>query len=106
MEGIYNEVRLQNKSLPLEEQEEIIRRRTICEGCPFMSENAPSSEEYFEMTGKHYVTKRKDKHCSSCGCPLSTKTSSLSSECGLTVLNSKYPDKALPLFWLPFKTSK
>lgn len=104
LEGIYNEVLLENNMLPIEEQNEIIRRRVICESCPFMNQNAKTSEEYFNMTGEHYTSKRRDKHCSSCGCPLSTKTASLTSDCGLTVLNSKFPEKAQELKWLKFKT--
>src|SRR5690349_18161277 len=99
LEGISNEISLQYGSLSDSAKDEILRRRAICEGCPFMSENAKTSQEYFDMVGEHYKTKREDKHCSSCGCPLSTKTASLSSDCGLTNLNSKFPSKAVPLKW-------
>lgn len=103
LEGIYNEVLLTNKLLSKEEQDEIIRRRVICEGCPFLNVNAKTSAEYFSMTGENYTSKREDKHCSSCGCPIGTKTSSLSSDCGITVLNAKFPKKKQPLFWTKFK---
>lgn len=104
IEGIANEIKLQHGKLSENEQNEILRRRAICEGCPFMSENAPTSEEYFKMTGTHYETKRTDKHCSSCGCPLQTKTASFSTDCGLTVLNEKFPNKAIPLKWFKYNT--
>lgn len=104
LEGITNEIKLHYNTLPEDQKNEILRRRAICEGCPFMSENAIKSEEYFKMTGHHYETKRTDKHCSSCGCPLQTKTASLATDCGLTVLNEKFPDKAVPLKWLKYQS--
>jgi len=61
-----------NHLLPSEKLKEKIEevsnyRLSICRECPFHS-------------SKHN-TMRKDEHCTSCGCPLITKTKSLSSSC-------------------------
>lgn len=106
LEGIYNDVLLKNRALPKEEQNEIIRRRVICESCPFMSRNTEFTDDYEKLVGCKYKTDRKEKHCSSCGCPLDTKTASLSSDCGLTVLNAKFPNKAVPLKWQAYKLNE
>lgn len=65
-----------------QEQEIIAERRLICSQCPFMSNNAKTSKEYFEAFGKHYETSISEDHCSQCGCFIKLKTSSLSSDCG------------------------
>lgn len=86
-----------------EKRDEIVMRRIICEGCPYMSKNATTSLEYKELTGSHYSTERKDKHCAMCGCPIDTRTASLTSSCGIKSWNKKNPEKQLPLKWGPFE---
>jgi hypothetical protein len=81
---------MEKKNLPSDEQEEIIRRRVICAACPFMSENAKTSSEYFRLSGKHYITDRTEAHCSLCGCPLTTKTACLSCKCGADSFNKEH----------------
>ena len=82
LEGWINDYNFDN--LPKEEVEEILKRRAICEQCPFNSINAKTSKEYFDVFQKHYETERDDLHCSVCACPIKTKTASLDSECGLS----------------------
>ena len=89
IEGVVNEVKMKNGSLPEDEQEEIIRRRLICFDCPFNSANAQTSQEYKEMYDKNYKTDRPDLHCSVCTCNIELKTSSLTSDCGLTEASKK-----------------
>ena len=82
LEGWINDYNFDN--LPKEEVEEILKRRAICEQCPFNSINAKTSKEYFDVFQKHYETERNELHCSVCACPIKTKTASLDSECGLS----------------------
>ncbi len=97
IKAIINDVTL--SSLPEETKEEIIRRRVICNGCPFNSRNAQTSEEYKELTGQHYFTKREDLHCSFCGCPMSTRTASLKNNCGAEVWNEENSENKIELKW-------
>jgi hypothetical protein len=83
LEGYWNNIKMKHNSLSEEEQKEILRRRLICDSCPFNSVNAQTSEEYKELFGEYYKTNRKILHCSICKCPRDTKTSSLSSDCGI-----------------------
>ena len=99
IKAIATQVSLNNGTLPEDEQKEIARRMLICKGCPFMSENAKTSEEYFSLSKKHYKTDRDDEHCVHCGCPIITKTSSLSSNCGIETYNNKNKKAPLPLKW-------
>jgi len=48
-------------------------RLAICRECPFNSINAKAAGTYKSF--------RTDEHCTDCGCPLITKTKSLSSNC-------------------------
>lgn len=66
-----------NHLIPPEELKELINtvskeRLSICLSCPKQSENAKSLG---------HKTIRTDLHCTLCGCPLITKTKSLSSKC-------------------------
>lgn len=66
-----------NKLLPAEELKEQINqvsqyRISICEGCPFYSENARK---------QGYNSIRPDIHCIDCGCTISAKTKCLSCSC-------------------------
>ena len=95
IEGISNQVKMEFGSIPQDEQDEIIRRRAICETCPLMSVNAVKLGTY--------TTKRTDPHCTICSCPISTRTASLSSNCGIEVFNIQNPDKPMPLKWTAYK---
>lgn len=74
VEGIINQVKDDLNMLSEEEQAEIVRRRVICETCPFNSKNAVKDG---------YTTDRIDDHCIMCGCTITRKTASLSSSCGI-----------------------
>ena len=91
-EGIVNETKLKYKTLSEDQQEEIIRRRVICQACPLNSINALESNEYKDLFGVNYKTDREDEHCSICSCNSILKTSSLGSDCGLSYYNETQPD--------------
>src|SRR6185437_16497077 len=93
IEGWSNEIKLQFGTLEEDEREEILRRRVICNACPFNSINAQSSPEYKELYGVNYKTNREDLHCAHCSCPISSKTASLTSDCGITSYNLSHKDK-------------
>jgi len=97
--GIMKAVELKYNLLPEDEKSEIVKRRIICKECPFNSNNAKISEEYFILMGKNYDTDREDEHCSFCGCGLNTRTSSLTSNCGIETWNDNNPTKKLSLKW-------
>lgn len=101
VEGVMNDIKINNGALTEEQQNEVLKRRLICKYCPFMSENAKTSQEYFELFNQHYVTHRSDEHCSMCGCPISTRTASLSSNCGLEHYNNTHENK-IELKWKTF----
>lgn len=98
VEGVINDVKLTHGTLPEEEQTEIMRRRLICAGCPFMSENAKVNPAV------NYKSDRKDEHCTHCGCPIKTKTASLKANCGIENHNARNPDTQIPLKWEAYKT--
>ena len=99
LKGIVNDVELRHKLLSENNRDEIIRRRLICETCPFNSIGAKTSSEYFILTGNHYRSSRKDKHCSFCGCPINIRTASLCSDCGIEEWNEFNKDKSIELKW-------
>lgn len=84
LEGWLTDIKLENGELSEDEVKEIIRRRAICLECPFNSNLAQLMDDYMIIFGEHYKTDRKEFHCSCCGCPITKKTASLSSECGLS----------------------
>lgn len=95
VEGLRNSIKLEYGTIPQEHEDEIIRRRLICSECPFMSVNA--------VKAGTYTTKRNDEHCSLCGCPIKTKTSSLQANCGIETYNKNNPNNQLPLKWVAYK---
>lgn len=100
-EGVWNEI--SQKTLSKAQKEEIVRRTEICASCPFNSDNAKTSEEYFNLYGENYASTRKEPHCALCGCVLKYKVASFSSNCGLEIHNRRFPDKQEPLKWNAFK---
>jgi len=94
-EAVINQVKSSYGGLPEDEVEEITRRRLICAACPFMSKNA--------VEAGIYTTKREDEHCIHCGCPISTRTASLLSECGIASYNRKHPESPMELKWTVYK---
>jgi len=95
-EGWKNAAKLELGSLPEDQVEEIVKRRMICEACPFMSSNIPN-----------YQTSRVEKHCTLCSCPILSKTASLSSICGADYYNKTHPEKdPLEVRWLPYEEHK
>ena len=91
LEGWINDAKLQNSELTEDEMDEIIRRRAICHECPFMSINA--------IAAGNYITQRTDEHCMHCFCPITKKTASLSSNCGIEVYNVRNKNNKMPLKW-------
>lgn len=104
VEGVVNNVRFNHGKLPQDQQDEIIRRRLICEACPLNSVNAKFSAEYKELYGKSYETERKSLHCAICTCNITKKTASLASSCGLEYYNSENPHKPQELKWTAYQS--
>ena len=104
MEGLWNETKSLYGSLPEDEQEEIIRRKLICRDCPLYSLNVLKDDsEYRRLYDKGHESERKGRFCTICGCPENTKTSSLSSDCGLTEYNKEHPENIQVLKWTKYK---
>lgn len=96
IEGIRNNIKLEAGTLSEEDEDVIVGRRLICSTCPFMSKNA-------EEAG-WYSSDRKEEHCTGCGCPISIRTASLESNCGIEDYNNKYPQSpTLTLKWTKVK---
>jgi hypothetical protein len=91
VEGWLNDIKLEKGELPDDEVKEILRRRVICESCPFMSRNAVAAGNYY--------TERKDDHCIHCKCPIKKKTASLESNCGIEIYNQANKNKQIELKW-------
>lgn len=106
IEGWANEIKLQFGTLREDEREEILRRRVICNTCPFNSINAKASPEYKELYGVNYKTNREDLHCAHCSCPVASKTASLTSDCGITSYNAIHQDKQIDLKWKVYKNER
>jgi len=98
LEGWLNDIKLEAGDLQEDEVKEIVRRRAICEGCPFLSKNA--------VAAGNYVTMRKDEHCIQCGCPIVKKTASLSSNCGIEIFNASNKDNKMELKWTAYDKNK
>lgn len=97
LQAITNQTRLELGVLPKEKMDIIVGRRIICATCPYMSKNAING---YEIDGNKfdYETDRDDEHCVWCGCPISTRTASLDSKCGIEVYNGEN-GKNVPLKW-------
>ena len=97
LEAVTNQTKMEFGMLSKERQDIIIGRRMICATCPYMSKNAVNG---FVIEGNKdiYKTDRDDDHCIWCGCPVSTRTASLDSRCGLEVYNEEKPAE-VPLKW-------
>jgi hypothetical protein len=97
LEAVTNQTRMELGAIPKETQEIIVGRRMICATCPFMSKNAVNGYE-IEGNRHKYNTDRDDEHCIWCGCPISTRTASLESRCGLEAYNEEF-QSTVPLMW-------
>lgn len=95
IEGTVNIAKMEFGTISQEDLEIIVCRRVICATCPFMSKNA-------EEMGV-YKTDRSDPHCIHCGCPISTKTASLESNCGLEDYNANNKGNEITLKWVAVK---
>lgn len=95
VEGLRNAAKLENGTLSEEKVDIIVARRLICSQCPFNSVNATKLGAY--------ASKRIDVHCIHCGCPISTKTASLLSNCGIETFNEENPNNQIPLKWEKIK---
>lgn len=100
-EGIKNDIRSKFGDLSSQEIEVIAERQSICQTCPFNSEQAKDSDEYFALYKEHYTdgAGRPDLHCAICSFNIDWKTKSFSSDCGLSFWNANHPDEQLPLKW-------
>lgn len=106
IEGVINAVKLKYNALPEDEQEEIIRRRIICESCPFFSLNVKKDDsEYQKLYNKPFEKKTDGRYCGICGCSEDVRTSSLSADCGLSVYNEEHPENIQELKWKKYKTN-
>jgi len=105
MEGWVNDIKLDNNLLSQEEVDEILRRRLICHSCPLFSLNARNDDTEYKKLFKEAFEfdELRGEYCGSCGCPSSKRTSSLSSECGLSYYNEINPENKQPLKWEKFK---
>jgi len=103
-EGLINQVKMEYDFLPEEEQEEITRRRLICQECPLFSLNAKNDDtEYKKLFNESFVfDELRGKYCGSCGCPSNTRTASLASDCGLSYYNESNPNNKQPLKWTKY----
>lgn len=95
LEGVVNKVKNKFGTLPKDSQEEIIKRRLICDSCGFNSLNAKEEIDY--------KSDRIDDHCILCKCNIELKTSSLMSNCGIETWNLNNPTEKLPLKWEAYK---
>lgn len=93
VEGIDNEKSFEAGELSMEESLEVVRRRSICATCPFMSTNAVELGTY--------TTTRDDEHCTLCACNIKYKTACMTCECGIEEYNKTNPP--IPLKWEAFK---
>lgn len=91
LNGWINDAKFNRGDLEEDEMEEIIRRRSICETCPFMSRNA--------IEQGNYLSQRNDEHCIHCSCPITKKTASLESRCGIEIYNSINKKNPMELKW-------
>lgn len=86
--GLYNTLIF--KFLSKENKALILKRREICNGCNFMSENIKKYAPY--------NSNRIDKHCSLCKCNINLKTACLQCKCGIETYN-KEKNQNLKLKW-------
>lgn len=90
LEGLANQALMGVNMMSEHEKQIIMKRRDICNTCEFNSRNA-------KKIG--YETDREDYHCSMCGCPVATRTASLTSNCGIEAWNAENPDDQMELKW-------
>lgn len=86
-----NQVKEELGIIPEDDLEVIVGRRLICSECPYMSENATKAG--------WYSGHKEFPHCTFCGCPIKTRTSSLEANCGIEEHNKNNPDNKIPLRW-------
>lgn len=98
LEAITNQTKMEFGLLSNDKQDIIIGRRMICATCPYMSKNAKNGFIIDNRERQLYKTDREDEHCIWCGCKISTKTSSLDSNCGIELYNEEY-GADVPLKW-------
>ena len=104
LEGCINYVKEHHGKLPEDVQEEIVRRRIICEACPLFSLNTFNNDsEYQKLYGKKFESSRTDAFCVCCGCKEQVKTASMASNCGLESYNEEFPNNKQPLKWTSYK---
>lgn len=99
IDGWVNDAKLENGDLSDEQTELILKRRAICEACPFNSSNARTSLEYKELYGKNYTTSLNSLHCAICSCNVKKKSACLHCSCGLSEYNLNNPTNKQELKW-------
>lgn len=100
IQGIITNVKITLHTLKEEEQDEVVRRRVICAGCPFQSNNAKTDPS------QNYKTERFDVHCTMCQCNIELKTACLDCNCGIEAWNNEYPNNKMPLKWEKYGQEK
>ena len=98
LEAVKNKTMMEFGTLSIDRREIIIGRRLICATCPYMSVNAKKGFVIEDRERQLYKSDREGEHCIWCGCPVSTKTSSLESRCGIETYNEEYGTN-VPLKW-------
>jgi hypothetical protein len=96
IDGLRNQLKLENGTLPKDQEDVIIGRRLICSQCPFNSTNATAA--------KWYASSRNDVHCTQCGCPIDIRTASLEANCGIEEYNKQHSDNPILLKWAKIET--
>lgn len=99
IEGWKNDYKMENDKLTDEQVEVILKRRAICESCPFNSTNAKTSQEYKDLYKENYKTDLNFLHCAICSCPITKKTACLHCQCGIGEYNLKNPNNKQALKW-------
>lgn len=87
VEGHINAVKMSYGSLPEDQQEEIVRRRLLCQTCPNMSGNKDGAKQ------------KSFDYCTLCSCPILQKTASFMDNCGALSYNAKHPEDQQPVLW-------
>jgi len=92
IDGIVTNAKIELGMISERELNIIIKRRIICNTCPYNSKNAQKEEGYVISGEKMppYKSDRDDEHCILCGCVISLKTASIDEVCGVHNYNLRF----------------
>jgi len=88
IEGLINEIKMEEGILKDEEVEEIVKRRLICNDCEELKSNSST------------------KWCGLCGCNIKLKTACLGCQCGAFDYNKKHPLSPKPIKWTEYESAE